>query len=122
MHMIKHGQPGLAMAGALILAGCAANVPGPTLTESPLNGAYTLGTIVAVRDPAAAAGSAGLASVLAALNQPAGTAPGAQELVIRRADRSITSLVQIPAPGEAPFQAGENVAIITASETIIRRE
>jgi hypothetical protein len=122
MQIIRRSQSGLAMAGALILAGCAAaNVANPTLTESPLKGAYTVGTIVAVRDPAAA-GSAGLASVLAALDQPAGAAPGAQELVIRRADRSITSLVQVPAPGELPFRAGENVAIITASDTIVRRE
>jgi hypothetical protein len=72
-----------------------------------------------VRDADAGAGVAG---VLAALNEPSRTAPGAQELVIRRADRSVTSLVQAPPPGEPPFRAGENVAIITASDTIVRRE
>jgi hypothetical protein len=120
LSIIRRGRTGAGLLASLILAGCTASaLPPPTLTESPLNGGYTRGTIVAVRDADAGAGVAG---VLAALNEPSRTAPGAQELVIRRADRSVTSLVQAPPPGEPPFRAGENVAIITASDTIVRRE
>jgi len=118
--IIRRGAAGAGLLATLILAGCAASgLPGPALTESPLGAGYTRGTIVAVRDADAGAGVAG---VLAALNEPSRAAPGAQELVIRRADRSVTSLVQAPPPGEPPFRAGETVAIITAAQTIVRRE
>jgi hypothetical protein len=113
----------MALAGAVLVAGCATTLPPPSLTASPLQAGYTRGTIVAVRDTAAAAGTAGLTGVLTALGQPAApAAPPAQELVIRRADRSVTSLVQAVPPGAAPFRAGETVAIITAADTIVRRE
>jgi outer membrane lipoprotein SlyB len=113
----------MAVTAALWLAGCAApHVARVTVTPSPLSGAYMAGTIVAVRDTSAAVGSAGLAGVLGALHAPQVNAAGAQELVIRRADRSVTSLVQSPQAGEPPFRAGENVAIITASDTVVRAE
>jgi hypothetical protein len=60
--------------------------------------------------------------VLAALNQPALTTAGQQELVIRRADNSVTSLVQAPGPAAPAFHAGEKIAIITAADTIVRPE
>jgi hypothetical protein len=130
---------GLAMTLAALLAGCAASrVPPVPLTASPHAGAYVEGTIVAVRDAGAATGTIGLVAVLAALNQPAlltagqpalATAgqpaqptAGQQELVIRRADNSVTSLVQAPGPAAPAFHAGEKIAIITAADTIVRPE
>jgi hypothetical protein len=122
---------GLAMTLAALLAGCAASrVPPVPLTASPHAGAYVEGTIVAVRDAAivavrdagAATGTIGLVAVLAALNQPALTTAGQQELVIRRADNSVTSLVQAPGPAAPAFHAGEKIAIITAADTIVRPE
>jgi hypothetical protein len=114
---------GLAMTLAALLAGCAASrVPPVPLTASPHAGAYVEGTIVAVRDAGAATGTIGLVAVLAALNQPALTTAGQQELVIRRADNSVTSLVQAPGPAAPAFHAGEKIAIITAADTIVRPE
>jgi len=121
--IIRRGRASISLTAALAVAGCAGALPPPSLTASPLQAGYTRGTIVAVRDTSAATGTAGLGAVLAALGQAAPpAAPPAQELVIRRADRSVTTLVQAAPPGEAPFHAGETVAIITAADTIVRRE
>jgi outer membrane lipoprotein SlyB len=110
----------LALLGALpLLAGCAAPAPvRPVAQTSPLNGRLSTGTVVAVRPVNVAAGNAALARVLAGLGQPsASDPPPAEEVVIRRQDSSVVSVIEARQPG---FTPGEDVNIAEAAATVLR--
>ena len=109
----------LALLGALpLLAGCAARAPVQPLAQtSPLRGRLSTGTVIAVRPVDIPAGNAALARVLAGLGQPtASDPPPAEEVVIRRPDSSVVSVVEARQPG---FTPGERVNIAEAAATAL---
>jgi hypothetical protein len=123
----KRWTPGLGFLCvlSLFLAGCATKpIPKPTAQTSPLTGRLSTGTVASVRTVDPSAGKAGIAAVLAALDQT-GTTPThpATEIVIRRPDKSAAAMVVPSAQaGSANFRAGEPVVIVEAAATVIRPE
>ncbi len=121
MRFCRRALPLLALAA---LGGCGAKprvvtLPAPVRQTSPAVGKFEPGTIVAVRG--VALGNAGTANaVLAALGQPPARAVPAQavELIIRRQDGSVASVMQQPQAGP-PFVPGEKIAIVEAAATVI---
>ena len=112
----------LALLGALpLLTGCAARAPvQPVAQTSPLNGRLSTGTVLAVRPVNVAAGNAALARVLAGLGQPsASDPPSAEEVIIRRQDSSVVSVIETRQPGQPGFTPGESVDIAEASATAL---
>ena len=109
----------MALLGALpLLAGCAARAPvQPVAQTSPLSGRMSSGTVVAVRAVNVPSGNAALAQVLTSLGQPsAGDPPPAEEVVIRRPDSSIVSVIEPQQPG---FTPGTRVNIAEAAATAL---
>ena len=54
------------------------------------------------------------------LNVPAPPEQDAVELVIRRQDNSVISIVQPAGPGQPDFVSGEHVMIVEAAKTVVR--
>ena len=109
---------------APLLEGCAAHhLPAPIAQTSPLNGRLSTGIVVSVRQVDTAANDGTVSQILTALGRPAARGQGqAVELVIRRQDNTVTSIVQQQRPGQPSFVAGENVAIVEAAATVVRPE
>jgi outer membrane lipoprotein SlyB len=107
---------------AAALAGCAAKpIPPPIAQTSPLLGRSSTGTIVSVRPVVLSSNGNEVSTILAALGEPpAAPASPANELVIRRADASITSIIQPAGGGQPSFSPGEAVAIDEAAATVVR--
>lgn len=103
-----------------ILVGCAgASGTRPAALTSPLNGQYDTGKVVSVRpiDPGAA--SPAVQQIFAALQLPGAPVPAGQaEVIIRKDDGEITSMVQ-PA---GRFEPGERLAIVGAAATVLQPE
>jgi hypothetical protein len=110
------------LAALPLLAGCAAHAPvQPVAQTSPLSGRMTTGTVVAVRAVNLPAGNAALAQVLTSLGQPAaGNPPPAEEVVIRRQDSSVVSVIELQQPGQPSFAPGTSVSIAEAAATAVR--
>lgn len=116
---------GLAAAAfALALTGCASRPapPAPVALSSPLTGSVSNGTIVAIRPADPAPGNLAMTTVLRVLGQtaPVGAPGPAEELIIRRPDRTITSILERPEPGQPGFTRGEAVTIVEAAATVVR--
>jgi outer membrane lipoprotein SlyB len=109
---------------AWALTGCAARtLPAPTAETSPLAGRLSLGTVVSVRNITFENGDPTVSQILAALGTASPARRGAAvEIVIRRQDNSIASLVQRPQLPQAQFVPGEHVTIVEAAATVIRPE
>jgi outer membrane lipoprotein SlyB len=109
------------LAAVPALTGCAAPPrPTPVAQTSPLTGRMTQGTVVSVRTVDVAAGNTALAKVLTSLGQPAAAStPPAVELIIRRQDSSIVSVVQPQQAGQPVFALGESVNIAEAAATVV---
>jgi len=118
--------PGLArfrsvcVLAVLLVGGCgtgAAPVT-PTAQAAPVNGAFTIGTVVSVRRvDIAGGGQAGVDAVLAALQEPPAAAGGDQASVLRRAAASATSIV-VAAPG---FAVGDQVVLTAGPDGAVLR-
>jgi outer membrane lipoprotein SlyB len=103
---------------APLLAGCAGHMP-PAQTTS-LTGQLHLGTVVSVRPAVFDGNEAATQKILVTLNVPAPTGQDAVELVIRRQDNSVISIVQPAGPGQPDFVSGEHVTIVEAANTVVR--
>lgn len=104
------------------LAGCAGHtIPSPAAQTSSLNGQLNTGTVVAVRNVEVDHDNGAVRSVLAALGQtPSEASNGAVEVIIRRQDNTITSVVQPQHARQPDFEPGDKVAIVEAAATILR--
>jgi len=105
----------------LALQGCAAPrpLPAPIAQTSPTTGHFVTGVIVSVRTVDVQP-TPGTNQVLAALGQPpAASIDPHVEIVIRRRDTSVTSIVE-SVDAAAGLAAGEPVAIVEAANTVIR--
>jgi outer membrane lipoprotein SlyB len=100
------------------LLACAAHVP-PAQTTS-LTGQLRLGTVVSVRPAVFDGNQTTIQQILVTLNVPAPAGQDAVELVIRRQDNSVISIVQPAGPGQPEFVSGEHVAIVEAANTVVR--
>ena len=112
------------LAVSCLLAGCAAkHVAPPVAQTSPLQGRLNFGTVISVRNVMIAKKDGTTLSILSALGvaAPAGSWGGI-ELVIRRQDLTITSVIQRKEVGQPVFVPGERVAIAEAAATIVRPE
>ncbi len=109
---------------APLLEGCASGgLPAPTAQTSPLNGRFSTGTVVSIRQISPADQDGAVTQVLNALGQATAPDPeGEVELVIRRSDNSVTAIVQPQKPGQPSFVPGEKVAIVEAAATVVRPE
>ncbi len=109
------------LAALPVLTGCATPpLPAPVAQTSPMTGRMTQGTVVAVRAVNVPAGNAALAKVLTSLGQPAAAStPAAVELIIRRQDSTIVSIVQPQQAGQPAFAPGESVNIAEAASTAV---
>jgi outer membrane lipoprotein SlyB len=120
--LIRHAR---LVYAAILLSGCAAHVvPPPVVQTSPIEGRLERGVVVSVRPVDPAADPAVTSAILTALGQAAAapSAPNSVEIVVRRQDNSVTSIVEQLAPGQPAFTPGESVAIVEAATTIIRPE
>ena len=109
----------------LLLSACAANhvPPRPIAQTSPVLGRAATGTVVSVRNVDLINDNGAVQSVLTALGEPVRPVPGpAVEIVIRRQDASVTSIIQSTGPGQPSFAPGEAVAIDEAAATVVRPE
>ena len=119
------GQLGFALfVIAPLLEGCAAhNLPAPIAQTSPLNGRFSTGTVVSVRQVDRGDDDGAVAQIVTALGLPPARSQGqAVELVIRRRDNTVTSIIQQQHSGLPSFAPGENVAIVEAAATVVRPE
>jgi outer membrane lipoprotein SlyB len=108
---------------APLLEGCAPHLPTPIAQTSPLNGRLNTGTIVSVRQVSHGDDEGAITQIFTALGRsPVNSQNQAVELVIRRQDNSVTSIVQQQQPGQPSFTPGESVAIVEAAATIVRPE
>jgi len=117
-------RPARLVLAAALLSGCAAHViPPPVVQTSPITGRLETGIVVSVRPIDPAADPAVTSAILSALGQTAPPAPqNTVEIVIRRQDHSITSIVQQQGPGQPAFTPGEPVTIVEAATTTVRPE
>jgi outer membrane lipoprotein SlyB len=119
------GRLGFALCSiAPLLAGCAAHhLPSPLAQTSSLNGRFSTGTVVSVRQVDRSDNDGAVAQILKALGRPSAQSQGqAVELVIRRQDNTVTSIIQPQASGQPSFTPGEKVAIVEAAATVVRPE
>ncbi len=111
---------------APLLEGCAAHhLPSPVAQTSSLNGRFSLGTVVSVRQVDRSNNDGAVAQILKALGRPSAPSQGqgqAVELVIRRQDNTVTSIIQQQNSGQLSFTPGEKVAIVEAAATVVRPE
>jgi outer membrane lipoprotein SlyB len=109
---------------APLLEGCASpSQLAPVAQTSPLTGRFTTGTVISVRNIDSGDDEGAVVQILAALGQvPLSNRDQAVEIVIRRQDNTVTSIVQQQQPGQSSFVPGERVAIVEAAATIIRPE
>ena len=109
---------------APLLEGCAAHhLPSPVAQTSSLNGRFSIGTVVSVRQVDRSDNDGAVAQVLKALGRPSAPSQGqAVELVIRRQDNTVTSIIQPQNSGQPSFTPGEKVAIVEAAATVVRPE
>jgi outer membrane lipoprotein SlyB len=107
-----------------LLGGCAGRtLPAPTAQTSSLQGRLETGTVVSVRNVNSTNGNIGVNQILAALGQaPVTDWKPAVEIVIRRHDNTVTSIIQPQQTGQSQFVPGENVAIVEAAATVVRPE
>jgi hypothetical protein len=103
---------------APLLAACAA--PPQGAQTSPLTGQLRLGTVISVRPAAFDGSDAATQQILATLHAPAPARQAAVELVIRRQDNAVVSIVQPAGTGQPDFAPGEHVAIVEAANTVVR--
>ena len=119
------GRLGVALfVAALLLEGCAAsNLPPPIAQTSPLNGRLNTGTVVSVRQVNQSDDDGTVAQILDALGRPSPQSPvQAVELVIRRRDNTVTSIIQQQHAGQPNFTPGEQITIVEAAATVVRPE
>lgn len=103
------------------LFACAGHaVPPPSAQATSLTGQLRLGTVVSVRPATSDGRDAATQQILATLHAPAPAPQAAVELVIRRQDNSVVSIVQPAGPGQPDFLPGEHVAIVEAADTVVR--
>jgi outer membrane lipoprotein SlyB len=106
------------------LTGCARRtLPAPTAQTSSLQGRFETGTVVAVRNVNSGDGNNAVNQILTALGQTSVTGwKPAVEIVIRRRDNTVTSIIQSQQAGQPEFVPGEKVAIVEAAATVVRPE
>jgi len=102
-----------------LLTACAASVA-PSAPASAPTGQLHLGTVVSVRPASFNGGNEAAQKILATLNVPTPAEQGAVELVIRRQDNSVISVVQPAGPGQPDFVSGERVMIVENTNTVVR--
>ncbi|HEY1857200.1 hypothetical protein [Acidocella sp.] len=105
---------------APLLAACAGNMTQPAAQATSLTGQLRLGTVISVRPAVFDGTDAVVQKILVTLNVSAPTEQEAVELVIRRQDNSVVSIVQPAGPGQPDFVSGEHVAIVEAANTVVR--
>ncbi len=113
------------LAVAPMVTGCTQHaIPAPAAQISPLTGRFETGTIVAVRAVDAGSDINATNAILSALNeQPiSGMPKQAVEILIRRQDNTVTSIVQQQQIGQTGLLPGQKVAIVEAAATVIRGE
>jgi outer membrane lipoprotein SlyB len=106
------------------LSGCAGlTLPAPTAQTSSLQGRFETGTVISVRNVNSGDGNDSVNQILGALGQTpiTGWKP-AVEIVIRRRDNTVTSIIQPQQAGQPEFVPGESVAIVEAAATVVRPE
>jgi hypothetical protein len=105
------------------LSGCAGRtLPAPTAQTSSLQGRFETGTVVAVRN-VNSGGNNAVNQILTTLGQTSVTGwKPAVEIVIRRHDNTVTSIIQSQQAGQPEFVPGEKVAIVEAAATVVRPE
>jgi len=115
---------GVPLVVVLLLQGCTGRaIPAPISQTSPLNGRFSKGTIVAVRKVDVGNHNGSVNTIMTALSQkPINQGGPAVEIVIRRADGTVTSIVQQRQAGQPSFMPGETVAIVEAAATIVHSE
>jgi len=119
------GRLGFALCSiAPLLEGCAAHhLPSPVAQTSSLNGRFSIGTVVSVRQVDRSDNNGAVVQILTALGRPSAPSQGqAVELVIRRQDNTVTSIIQPQNSGQPNFTPGEKVAIVEAAATVVRPE
>jgi outer membrane lipoprotein SlyB len=113
---------GLALlAIALMLQACAAATTAPaTASQTP---PANSGTVVAVRNIRVDGRDPAVDKILAALGQPASNNPEtAIEVIVRRPDNTIVSIIQPTQPAQPDFVPGERVAFLNTAAAAIRPE
>jgi len=124
MRILNVAQPALfVVSGAAILAGCAAHVvPAPVVQTSPISARLEAGVVVSVRPIDPSENIAITSAILSRLGQTANltSAQNSVEIVIRRRDDTVTSIVQQQRPDQASFTPGEAVTIVEAATTSVR--
>ena len=121
-NLARRAFPLLAM-GAF-LSGCAGRtLPAPTAQTSSLQGRFETGTVIAVRNVDSGEGNTAVNQILTALGQTPVTGwKPAVEIVIRRRDNTVTSIIQPQQADQPEFVPGEKVAIVEAAATVVRPE
>lgn len=121
-NLARRAFPLLAM-GAF-LSGCAGRtLPAPTVQTSSLQGRFETGTVIAVRNVDSGEGNTAVNQILTALGQtPVTDWKPAVEIVIRRRDNTVTSIIQPQQADQPEFVPGEKVAIVEAAATVVRPE
>jgi outer membrane lipoprotein SlyB len=103
-----------------LLAACAGTVPAPAPQAGAPTGQLRLGTVISVRPAAFDGNDAAVQRILGTLNVPVPPEQNAVELVIRRQDNSVVSVVQPAGPGQPAFVSGERVMIVEAAKTVVQ--
>ena len=103
-----------------LLAACTGARPAPAPQAASLTGQLRLGTVISVRPAVFDGNQAAVQKILGTLNVPAPPEQDAVELVIRRQDNSVISIVQPAGPGQPDFVSGEHVMIVEATNTVVR--
>ncbi|HQT47300.1 MAG TPA: hypothetical protein PLY97_08780 [Acidocella sp.] len=102
-----------------LLVSCAGHATQPVALTSPLSGQYETGHVVAVRSINVEASADAVQNILTVLHTPGGPIPDGQaEVIIRKEDGSITSIVE----PSSPIVKGERIAILEAATTVLRPE
>ena len=101
-----------------LLTACAASVA-PSAPAPPTSRLH-LGTVISVRPASFDGDNEAAQKILATLNVPTPTEQEAVELVIRRQDNSVISVVQPAGPGQPDFVSGERVMIVENTNTVVR--
>jgi len=109
------------LAAALALQGCAAGPTAPVTTaQTPPD---NTGTVLAIRNVNVEGSNAAVNKILTTLGQPPANSPeSAEEVIIRRPDHSVVSVIEPAQPGEPGFVPGETVVIVASTTTAIRPE